>query len=150
LKPTTRNQILEAMEEGVNNTDRVGEVVIGVISPDQATTKPKVMIWWERDVGERKDGDKMKRHLHVIVGVLFKIDPTDPQKQRTTLLEASAVYDEVHAAIEAMEQDSIGGLVMKMTEMPEGIEPRNFGMKDEVTFIGSSWDIEYQRNRRTT
>lgn len=148
--PTTRNAILEAIETELLRLPDLGEVYIGAIAPHKAATAPKAMVWWERDAGVRKDGDLVERRLRLIVGLLFKIDPSDADAQRTTLLEMSAKYDAVHAALESLERDFVAGLALEMGETAEGIEPANFEDDAEAKFIGSAWDIHYQRQRRTT
>lgn len=147
---TTRNEILQSIEETLLRAKGVSDVYIGAIAPHLAETRSKCMIWWERDAGQRKDGDLMERRLRLIVGLLFKVDPTSATKARTALLEMSRRYDEVHAVLEELANDFVGGKVRKMDEAEEGVEPANFEDSAEAKFIGSAWDITYQRQRRAT
>jgi|GEM_PF-5254491 len=148
-----RNEILKGLKAGLETITGMtaDRVVIGVIRPDKAEIKPKVMVWWRSDRGERKDGNKTSRTLTLVVGVLGKLDKGSNESQ---LLQISTIYDEVHAKMEALAETPIGTTGQKglsgMKETASGIEPSGFDDGDSEYYIACEWEMKYERTRGAT
>jgi len=146
---STRNTILTTIQtalralEGINNE----QVHIGIIRPEQATPEPRIMIWWQSDLGSRADGAKSERSLRLLVGVLLRVDDSATTEQ---LLQASATYDTIHAGLETIAEGDVGDNVYYMKESPPGIEASGFDDHDNVIWIGSAWDCTYYRSLEST
>ena len=146
---STRNTILTTIQDALRALDGIAseQVHIGIIRPEQATPEPRIMIWWRSDFGREKDGDKSARTMQLLVGLLVKVDDSKSTEQ---LLQASETYDVIHAGLETVADGDVSKKVLRMRELEPGVEASGFDDLDRVVWIGSAWELMYERALKAT
>ncbi len=154
---STRNTILNAFKQVIDAipSGPFGQLrtVIGVLRPADLGPTPAVEIWWHNDAGGHVDRNS-ERVIRVVTAVKFKHDATDTASRgQTRLLQASELYDAIHAAIETAFNDRGGGGTpfsgmgyLNITQEDEGIQCDGFGDGDDYMRIGEVWRVTYRRS----
>jgi len=158
---STRNTLLDAFKAVIDAMPAgpFGQpsAVVGLLNAKDIKGPPKVEIWWHHDFGSHVDTNS-ENTLRVVTRVKFKYDASDKAGLGATqLLQASELYDAIHAAIEtayntrgqaATPFTGLGHLVIVQEE--PGIQPDGFDDSDEHMMIGEVWNVTYRRAQGAT
>lgn len=158
---STRNTILlafkaviDAMTPGAFGQP---EALIGVRRVKDLTSKPGAEVWFRGDHGSHVDTNSEQKLL-IVTKVKFKFDASDTTTRGdTALLQASEMYDAIHAAIETAYNTrgsattpftGLGYLTIEQGE--PGIQPYGFDDGDDYMGIGEVWLVTYKRAEGST
>lgn len=159
--PYERNTILEAFKAVIDAMPAGDfgkpQARIGIWAKKDLGRKPRVDVWFHSDHGKHLDA-RSEQTLRVVTKLKFKHDESDKATRgETDLLQASAAYDDIHAAIEAAIDDAgtpdtpfYGFAQLRVEQEPEGIQPYGFDDTDDYVGIGEVWVVKYKRARGAT
>ncbi len=146
---STRNTILAAFRAAVETVSGA-TAQYGIIKPDKIDQRHKVEVWWHSDFGSHIES-KQERTIRVVTALKFTVIPSKRDQQ---LIEASAVYDAIHAAIEnaylnrktaATPFAALGHF--KIVQEDPGITSDGWEDDDGRIRIGEVWHVTYRRNQ---
>jgi hypothetical protein len=160
---STRNTILNAFKAVIDGMDAGAfgqpEAIIGVRRVNDLSGKPRAEVWFHSDHGSHVDSYS-EQVIRVVTKVKFKFDDSaKTTKGDTALLQASEMYDAIHAAIETAYNDAstpdtpfynLGTGYLTITQEEPGIQPYGFDDGDEYMGIGEVWRVKYKRTEGGT
>ena len=159
--PYTRNAILEAFKAVIDampaGTFGKPEARIGIWQKKDLGRRPRVDVWFHSDHGSHLDA-RNEQVIRVVTKLKIKHDDSDKAARGDTdLLQASAAYDDIHAAIETAIDSAgtpdtpfYGFGQLRIEQEPPGIQPYGFDDTDDYVGIGEVWTVKHKRARGAT
>lgn len=114
----------------------IGPIMLGAVG-----LGTQIIINELREPAVRKDDDKFDRMVHLEIGVAMPVDPTSTTDID---LQINAIYQPLHAGLEA-KRDGVAGLFDTMEEDSEGPSSEIVWEQIPIRIKSCSWVVRFDR-----